>query len=203
MLSRRKSPGKDESNGKVLFVDDEESILKSIQRSFFLSDFEVLTACGAEKGLEILTKETVDIVVSDFGGNLDVSNMGGQSCTVAKSCGIIGAIVNGAVRDVPSIKKLDFPVWSRGKTPITGKFRLEAIEINGPVTLHDVVVYPGDLVQTINTVCPLILVAIDRQGFVQVAQRLVELLLVPIDLSHVGQHQGDSLLIVDLAADRQ
>ena len=90
--------------------------------------------------------EVGDVVVSDFGGNLDVSNMGGQSCTVAKSCGLIGAVVNGAVRDVPTITRLDFPVWSCGKTPITGKFRLEAIEINGPVTLHDIVVYPGDLI---------------------------------------------------------
>lgn len=90
--------------------------------------------------------EVGDIVVSDFGGNLDVSNMGGQSCTVAKSCGLAGAIVYGAVRDVPMIKKLDYPVWSCGRTPITGKFRLEAIEINGPVTLYNIVVLPGDLI---------------------------------------------------------
>ncbi len=32
--------------------------------------------------------EKGDILVTDFGGNLDVSNMGGQSCSVAKSCGL-------------------------------------------------------------------------------------------------------------------
>lgn len=90
--------------------------------------------------------EPGDIVVSDFGGNLDVSNMGGQSCTVAKSCGLVGAIVNGAVRDVPTIKEQDYPVWSCGRTPKTGKFRIEAIEINGPVSVHDIVVRPGDLI---------------------------------------------------------
>lgn len=31
--------------------------------------------------------EPGDVLVSDFGGNLEVSNMGGQSCTVGKSCG--------------------------------------------------------------------------------------------------------------------
>jgi 4-hydroxy-4-methyl-2-oxoglutarate aldolase len=89
--------------------------------------------------------EPGDVLVADFGGNLDVSNMGGQSCLVAKTKGFAGAIVNGAVRDVPAIREIDYPVWAAGATPITGKFRMEAMEINGPVTVHGVVVYPGDL----------------------------------------------------------
>ena len=72
--------------------------------------------------------------------------MGGQSFTVAKSRGLAGAIVNGAVRDVDAIRRLYFPVWCLGQTPISGKHRMEAIEINGPVTLHNVAVNPGDLV---------------------------------------------------------
>jgi 4-hydroxy-4-methyl-2-oxoglutarate aldolase len=90
--------------------------------------------------------EAGDVAVADFGGNLDVSNMGGQSCAVARSRGLAGAIVNGAVRDVNAIRRLDYPVWCRGQTPISGKHRIEAIEINGPVTLHNVVVNPGDLI---------------------------------------------------------
>lgn len=90
--------------------------------------------------------EEGDVLVADFGGNRDVSNMGGMSCTVGRSVGFCGAVVYGAVRDVNSIRKLDYPVWATGVTPITGKFRMEAIEINGPVTVHGVVVEPGDLV---------------------------------------------------------
>jgi 4-hydroxy-4-methyl-2-oxoglutarate aldolase len=90
--------------------------------------------------------EEGDIVIADFGGNLDVSNMGGQSCSVAKSCGMAGSVVNGAVRDIGMIKELDYPVWSCGTTPLTGKFRMRAIEINGPVTLHDILIMPGDLI---------------------------------------------------------
>lgn len=90
--------------------------------------------------------EPGDVLVADFGGNLDVSNMGGQSALVAKTSGFAGAVVHGAVRDVPAINGLDYPVWSSGVTPITGKFRMEAMEINGPVVVHGVVVYPGDLV---------------------------------------------------------
>jgi 4-hydroxy-4-methyl-2-oxoglutarate aldolase len=90
--------------------------------------------------------EPGDVLVADFGGNLDVSNMGGQSCLVGKTHGFVGAVVNGAVRDVPAIRELDYPVWAAGVTPITGKFRMEAMEVNGAVRLHDIVVYPGDLV---------------------------------------------------------
>jgi regulator of RNase E activity RraA len=90
--------------------------------------------------------EPGDILVADFGGNLDVSNMGGQSVAVAQSCGVVGAVVNGAVRDVPSFRKRDFPAWSRGTTPITGKCRMQAVEINGLVTLCDTLVEPGDLI---------------------------------------------------------
>jgi regulator of RNase E activity RraA len=72
--------------------------------------------------------------------------MGGQSVAVAQSCGLVGAVVNGAVRDVPSFRSRKFPAWSRGTTPITGKCRMQAVEINGPVTLHDVLVEPGDLI---------------------------------------------------------
>jgi 4-hydroxy-4-methyl-2-oxoglutarate aldolase len=90
--------------------------------------------------------EPGDVFVADYGGDLEVSNLGGQSCTVAMSCGLAGTVCNGAVRDIPAIMKMDFPVWSCGRTPMTGKFRLAAIEINGPVTLWKVTVMPGDLI---------------------------------------------------------
>lgn len=90
--------------------------------------------------------EPGDVLVADFGGNLDVSNMGGQSALVAQTSGFVGAIVNGAIRDLPAIREIDFPVWAAGVTPITGKFRMEAMEINGPVTVHGIVVHPGDLI---------------------------------------------------------
>lgn len=89
--------------------------------------------------------EPGDVLVSDFGGNLDVSNMGGQSATVGKTCGFAANIVYGAVRDVPSIVGLDYPVWTCGTTQITGKFRMECVEMNGPVSLCGRLVTPGDL----------------------------------------------------------
>ena len=55
----------DKQSGKVLFVDDEENILKSIRRGFYMADFEVHTALGAKAGLAVLEKEDIDLVISD------------------------------------------------------------------------------------------------------------------------------------------
>lgn len=90
--------------------------------------------------------ESGDVFVSDAGGNVETSNMGEQSVTTAMQEGLAGAIVDGAIRDVNSIRKTDFPVWAKGHTPKTGKFRHKTVEINGPVTIHDVLVEPGDFV---------------------------------------------------------
>jgi regulator of RNase E activity RraA len=90
--------------------------------------------------------EPGDVVVIDGGGKDDVSAMGGLSTTVAKSYALAGNIVDCGVRDVAQMRDLEYPVWSRGITPITGKFRFEALEINGPIVCAGVQVSPGDLV---------------------------------------------------------
>ena len=89
--------------------------------------------------------EPGDVLVSDFGGNLEVSNMGGQSCTVARECGLAGNIVNGCCRDASSIRESGYPVFTCGVTQITGKYRMECVEMNGPVTLCGKRVEPGDV----------------------------------------------------------
>jgi regulator of RNase E activity RraA len=90
--------------------------------------------------------EPGDVVVIDGGGRGDISAMGGLSTLMAKKYGLAGNIVDAGVRDIQDIRGLNYPVWSRGITPITGKFRFEALEINGPVVCGGVQVIPGDLV---------------------------------------------------------
>jgi 4-hydroxy-4-methyl-2-oxoglutarate aldolase len=90
--------------------------------------------------------EPGDIVVIDGGARGDISAMGGLSTLFAKKYGLAGNVVDCGVRDVEEMRKLDYPVWSRGVTPISGKFRFEALEINGPVVCGGVSVRPGDLV---------------------------------------------------------
>lgn len=72
--------------------------------------------------------------------------MGGLSALVAKQWNLAGNIIDGGVRDIDTIRQLDYPVWSSGQTPITGKYRVEAMEINVPVTIKGIRVNPGDLI---------------------------------------------------------
>ena len=52
--------------GKILFVDDEENILRSLQRLFMDEEVEIFTAASGAKALEILAGEAeVGVIVSD------------------------------------------------------------------------------------------------------------------------------------------
>ena len=76
----------------------------------------------------------------------NISNMGGISAQTGKRHGEIGAIVQGGVRDIAHSRALGYPVWASDITPVTGKWRLETVEINGPIQIGEVRVAPGDLV---------------------------------------------------------
>lgn len=79
-------------------------------------------------------------------GVATVSNMGGISAQTGKRQGEAGAIVQGGVRDVAHSRAVGYPIWASDVTPVTGKWRLEAAEINGVVQIGHVKVAPGDLV---------------------------------------------------------
>jgi two-component system, NtrC family, sensor kinase len=52
--------------GRLLLVDDEENILRSIKRVLRHVDLEIFTAPDAEKGLELFQQHSPEVVVSDF-----------------------------------------------------------------------------------------------------------------------------------------
>jgi len=79
-------------------------------------------------------------------GVANVSNMGGISAQTGKRQGECGAIVMGGVRDIVHSRAVGYPVWSTDITPVTGKWRIETVEINGDVQLGEVRIAPGDLV---------------------------------------------------------
>ena len=79
-------------------------------------------------------------------GVMGCSNMGGQSATLARREGFIGAIVDGTLRDPDQYRAMGWPVWCRGFTPITGKWRMQTVEVNGTVQIAGIPVRPGDLV---------------------------------------------------------
>jgi 4-hydroxy-4-methyl-2-oxoglutarate aldolase len=88
--------------------------------------------------------EPGDVLVIE--GVMGCSNMGGQSATIARRQGFIGAVVDGTVRDPEQYRGMGWPVWCRGFTPVTGKWRMQTVEVNGTVQIRGVQVRPGDLV---------------------------------------------------------
>jgi 4-hydroxy-4-methyl-2-oxoglutarate aldolase len=74
------------------------------------------------------------------------SNLGGISATIGHRQGEVGAIVDGGVRDVDHSRGIGYAIWSTSVSPITGKWRVETVAINQPVTICGIVVNPGDLV---------------------------------------------------------
>jgi RraA family protein len=115
------------------------------------------------KALDIL--EPGDVVVVDAGGSTLNAVLGDLISTKAKHRGAQGFVVDGLVRDLPSIQELgDFPVFARGITPI-GPLHRGPGEINFPICLGGIVVMPGDLIVG------------DATGLVVVPQGIAEELL--------------------------
>jgi 4-hydroxy-4-methyl-2-oxoglutarate aldolase len=83
------------------------------------------------------------IVVESPGG---ASSSGAAAIPFGQELGEVGAVVDGAIRDVGLSRRFGFPIWAREVTPVSGKWRIEHAEINGIVTICGVRVSPGDLV---------------------------------------------------------
>jgi len=87
---------------------------------------------------------SVYVMVLDNG--LDYAGIGGLMATALKYRGFAGAVIDASVRDTPQIRKLQFPVFSRGIAPSTTINHYRVTGVNVPVTCAGVRVNPGDIV---------------------------------------------------------
>ena len=83
------------------------------------------------------------MVVED---GLDYAGIGGLMSTAMKTRGLAGAVVDGSVRDVTQIQKIQFPVFSRGIAPSTTINHFRVAGVNIPVTCDGVHVDQNDIV---------------------------------------------------------
>lgn len=86
-----------------------------------------------------------DVIVVDAGGELTNAVIGENSAAYAESLGLAGLVINGAVRDVATLSKRDFPIFAAGITH-RGPHRQGPGEVNLPIALNGMVVCPGDLI---------------------------------------------------------
>jgi len=87
-----------------------------------------------------------DVLIAAAGGSRRSGIWGELLTTAAKNGGCVGAIVDGAVRDVAKIRDLAFPVFARGTCIYDSKDRQRVIDIDVPVEVGGVRFAPGDLV---------------------------------------------------------
>lgn len=86
-----------------------------------------------------------DVIVVDGGGDLTNALIGEMMLTYAMKVGVAGVVINGAVRDAGWIGANVFPVFAAGVTH-RGPYKDGPGEINAPMSIHGMVIEPGDLI---------------------------------------------------------
>src|SRR4029453_13890438 len=66
--------------------------------------------------------------------------------TAARNQGCLGAVVDGAVRDVVKMRQMGFAVFARGPCVYDSQNRQRVIDVDVPVQIDGVTFSPGDLV---------------------------------------------------------
>jgi 4-hydroxy-4-methyl-2-oxoglutarate aldolase len=77
---------------------------------------------------------------------VDYAGIGGLMATAMKFRGLAGAVVDASIRDTPQIKRLQFPVFSRGIAPSTTINHYRFAGANVPVMCAGVRVNPNDII---------------------------------------------------------
>ena len=88
--------------------------------------------------------EPGDVIVVDAQGDLTNSITGEIMMRTAMKKGIAGIMIDGAIRDVESLEKLDFSIYAAGVTP-AGPYKEGPGEINVPISFGNVTICPGDI----------------------------------------------------------
>ncbi len=89
--------------------------------------------------------EPGDVIVIDAEGNMNAAIFGVHMATMAMKKKFEGYVVDGCIRDVEEIEKMDFPVFAKGVNP-RGPYKDGPGEINVPISCGGVVVRPGDII---------------------------------------------------------
>ncbi|WP_199091212.1 RraA family protein [Bosea sp. ASV33] len=86
-----------------------------------------------------------DVVVVDGGGDLTNALIGELMIAHARTRGIAGIVLHGAVRDSAWIRENDLPIYAAGISH-RGPYKDGPGEINVPIAIEGMVIEPGDLV---------------------------------------------------------
>jgi RraA family protein len=86
-----------------------------------------------------------DVIVFDAHGDLTNAITGELMMQTAVRKKLGGVIIDGAIRDLATLREMDLPIFAAGVTP-AGPYKDGPGEINVPVSIGSVVVHPGDII---------------------------------------------------------
>ncbi len=95
--------------------------------------------------LALTFAEPGDVLVIDGRGYLGNAVWGDVQAAYAVRRGVVGLVVDGAIRDVENMRQTRFPVFCKGITP-AGPHKGWTDSINVPIQCGGIPVQPGDLV---------------------------------------------------------
>jgi regulator of RNase E activity RraA len=86
------------------------------------------------------------VIIAAANGSMRSGIWGELLSTAANNSGCVGAIVDGAVRDIEKMTAMGFSVFARGTSPYDSMNRQRVVEYDVPVGIDGVRFNPGDLV---------------------------------------------------------
>ncbi len=89
---------------------------------------------------------TGHVLVMDARGDASAASAGHILLTRMQIRGAAGIVTDGALRDMPEIARMDWPVYAQGGSAPTNLIRHHAVDIDVPIACGDVPVFPGDIV---------------------------------------------------------
>lgn len=87
-----------------------------------------------------------DVLIAAASGSMRSGVWGELLSTAASNRGCVGAIVDGAVRDVAQMRTMRFPVFARGRCIYDSLHRQRVVDVDVPVEIDGVTFRPGELV---------------------------------------------------------
>ncbi|QDS88167.1 4-hydroxy-4-methyl-2-oxoglutarate aldolase [Rosistilla ulvae] len=87
-----------------------------------------------------------DVVIAAAAGSMRSGIWGELLSTAASNRGCVGVIVDGAVRDVPKMRAMGFPVFAAGRSVYDSCHRQRVTAFDQPVVVGGVTICSGDIV---------------------------------------------------------
>jgi 4-hydroxy-4-methyl-2-oxoglutarate aldolase len=94
--------------------------------------------------LDSITRGTVSVWAC--GGSMACAHWGEIMSTAARERGCTGAVIDGGVRDLDFINRMEYPVFARFKSSASSIGRWDIKEYQVPIKIGDTVIHPGDFV---------------------------------------------------------